>query len=486
MLFRDLNLINPILSALEAEGYVTPTPVQAAAIKPILEGRDLIACAQTGTGKTAGFALPILQILAGKPAAAPGPKRVRALVLSPTRELALQIAESFEAYGRNLNLRMAVVFGGVSDLPQKNKLRQGVDILVATPGRLLDLLGQQAVSLGQVEIFTLDEADRMLDMGFIHDVRRITALLPKDRQTLLFSATMPDEIRHLSSSMMRNPARVEVAAISSTADNIDQGVYFVARSSKATLLRQLLADAAISRVLVFTRTKHGADRVRKSLESHLIPAEAIHGNKSQNARQRSLSNFKDGSARVLVATDVAARGIDIDDISHVVNYDLPDVPETYVHRIGRTARAGASGISLSFCDSEERGLLKDIERLIKNPIRVLATPVLVDTAPPAGSGAGRDEARGDSRRSNDSGRRQDSGRSRTGQSSGQRSGQASGQRQSSGNAIASSNRGRGDSAGRSGPSQGSRNGGSSGNRRGGSGGPRPDKTWDRQYFTNDR
>ncbi|MEO7423555.1 MAG: DEAD/DEAH box helicase [Fibrobacteria bacterium] len=372
MLFRDLNLIPSILSAVEAEGYTSPTPVQAASIPSILEHRDLLGCAQTGTGKTAAFALPILQNLnATRPA---NGRPVRALVLTPTRELALQIAENFAAYGKNLDLRMAVIFGGVGDGPQKAKLRAGVDILVATPGRLIDLLGQRALTLSNLEIFTLDEADRMLDMGFVHDVRRICALLPAKRQTLLFSATMPNEIRKLADGLLRNPVKVEVTPVSSTVEKIEQSIYMVGKEGKPALLRHILADEAVKRVLVFTRTKHGADRLKRNLEQFSIPAEAIHGNKSQNHRVRSLASFKDGSTRVLVATDLASRGIDVDEITHIVNYDLPAEPETYVHRIGRTARAGHSGISFSFCGPEDRGTLHDIERLIRKRIQVVPTP----------------------------------------------------------------------------------------------------------------
>ncbi len=372
--FNTLNLNPSILSALEAEGYASPTPVQAASIPPILEGRDLLGCAQTGTGKTAAFALPTLHLLASR-GTAQGPRPVRALVLTPTRELAVQIMESFTAYGANLRLKTAVIFGGVGEGAQKAQLRAGVDIVVATPGRLLDLLGQRALSLSQLELLILDEADRMLDMGFIHDVRRICQQVPARRQTLLFSATMPPEIRKLADSLLSDPVRVEVARVSSTAENIDQGVYLVGgKDGKAALLRRILSDRAMSRVLVFTRTKHGADRVRRNLEAHRIPAEAIHGNKSQNHRQRSLNGFKDGSVRVLVATDLAARGIDVDNVTHVINYDLPQEPETYVHRIGRTARAGATGVALSLCTPEDRSALKVIERLIRKTIRVLEAP----------------------------------------------------------------------------------------------------------------
>jgi ATP-dependent RNA helicase RhlE len=393
--FKELDLNPSILSALESQGYATPTPVQAKAIPPVLQGRDVLGCAQTGTGKTAAFALPLLHLLSARPAA--GGRPIRALVLTPTRELALQIQESFEAYGANLRLRTAVIFGGVGEGPQKAQLRQGVDILVATPGRLIDLMGQGALSLSGLEAFVLDEADRMLDMGFIHDVRRICQKVPARRQTLLFSATMPPEIRKLADTLLSNPVTVEVARVASTAEKIDQGVYFVPKEGKASLLRRILTDESMSRVIVFTRTKHGADRVRRGLEAYRIPAEAIHGNKSQGARQRSLSGFKDGSVRVLVATDIAARGIDVDGVSHVINYDLPQEPETYVHRIGRTARAGASGVAVSLCAPEDRPGLKDIERLIRKEIRVLEAPEGLDLAAmPAGEQVRRaDEGRRD-------------------------------------------------------------------------------------------
>jgi ATP-dependent RNA helicase RhlE len=380
LLFRDLNLIPSILSAVESEGYTKPTPVQAACIPSILEGKDVLGCAQTGTGKTAAFALPMLQNLSSRQPANGRP--IRALVLTPTRELALQIAESFAVYGKNLDLRMAVIFGGVGDGPQKAKLRAGVDILIATPGRLMDLLGQRSLTLNNIEIFTLDEADRMLDMGFINDVRKVCNLLPAKRQTLLFSATMPNEISKLANGLLRNPVKVEVTPVATTAEKIEQSVYMIGKDGKPALLRHILADEAVSRVLVFTRTKHGADRLKKSLEQHGIPAEAIHGNKSQGARVRSLGNFKDGSTRVLVATDLAARGIDVDEITHVVNYDLPHEPETYVHRIGRTARAGHSGISFSFCGPDDRGNLVGIERLIRQRIRVMPLPAASEMRTP--------------------------------------------------------------------------------------------------------
>jgi ATP-dependent RNA helicase RhlE len=367
MTFESLKLIDPLLRAVAAEGYLEPTPIQEQAIPLVLTGRDVCGIAQTGTGKTAAFALPILQLLGAKPRrhAAAGP---RVLVLAPTRELASQIAESFSTYGRHVKVTHAVIFGGVGQDPQVRALRAGVDVLVATPGRLLDLLGQQHVSLRGVEILVLDEADRMLDMGFIHDVKRIIAAVPAARQTLFFSATMPAEVVALSKSILTSPARVEVTPPATTVERIDQYVFFVEKADKPRLLAHVLRDAALRRVLVFTRTKHGANKVVKQLQRAGVSAEPIHGNKSQSARERALASFKDGSARVLVATDIAARGIDVEEITHVVNYDLPNVPDTYVHRIGRTARAGSAGIALSFCDGEERAFLRDIERAIRRTI----------------------------------------------------------------------------------------------------------------------
>jgi ATP-dependent RNA helicase RhlE len=371
MHFSDLLLIEPLLRAVAAEGYDVPTPIQIQAIPHVLEGRDLLGCAQTGTGKTAAFALPILQRLSAAPPPLGRVRPIRALVLTPTRELASQIGESFGVYGKHLRLRQAVIFGGVGQRAQERALASGPDILVATPGRLLDLSAQGKVSFRGLEIFVLDEADRMLDMGFIHDVRRVISLLPARRQTLFFSATMPPAIVELSARILDNPARVSVTKSASTADKIRQSVYFVGRAEKRALLEHVLGDPAIERALVFTRTKHGANRVADQLVRARIGAEAIHGNKSQNARERALANFKRGETRVLVATDIAARGIDVEGISHVINFDLPDVPESYVHRIGRTARAGASGIAFSFCDGDERPLLADIERLIRMRIPVI-------------------------------------------------------------------------------------------------------------------
>ena len=414
--FDDLNLIDPLLRAVEAEGYDVPTPIQVQAIPPILGGNDVLGCAQTGTGKTAAFALPMLQRLTASgrsQQAAPqaerpaqpghrghgrdgrdgrgqtGPSRpIRALILTPTRELAAQIAESFTNYGRHLDIRNTVVFGGVGKNPQIDALRRGVDVLVATPGRLLDLAADRAFSLDQLEIFVLDEADRMLDMGFIHDVRRVIAMLPARRQTLFFSATMPPEIQRLADSILSRPVRVEVTPVATTAERIEQRVIFAERGDKRALLEDVLQDESIRRVLVFTRTKHGANRVAEQLNRVGIGAAAIHGNKSQGARERALAEFKQGTTRVLVATDIAARGLDIDDVTHVINYDLPNVPESYVHRIGRTARAGASGMAISFCDAEERAYLADIERLIRMRVPTMPTPPRSAASASSASGAG--------------------------------------------------------------------------------------------------
>ncbi|RYG20175.1 MAG: DEAD/DEAH box helicase, partial [Chitinophagaceae bacterium] len=357
MLFTELSLIDPILKALETEGYTQPTPIQEQSIPSILKGRDLLGCAQTGTGKTAAFAIPMLQLLHNKHINTKGPKAIKALILTPTRELAIQIEESFTAYGRNLSLRHLVIFGGVGQQAQTDALRRGVDILVATPGRLLDLMNQGFVSLKELEIFVLDEADRMLDMGFIHDVKKVIAKLPAKRQTLFFSATMPVEIQKLADILLNSPIKVEVTPAATTAETINQSVYFVDKPDKKKLLIHLLKDKSIPTALVFTRTKHGADRIAKDLNRDGIKTEAIHGNKSQNARQRALTNFKSRSIRVLVATDIAARGIDIDELTHVFNYELPNIPESYVHRIGRTGRAGANGTAISFCDAEENEYL---------------------------------------------------------------------------------------------------------------------------------
>jgi ATP-dependent RNA helicase RhlE len=362
-----------LLKALNNEGYTNPTPIQQQAIPIVLQKRDLLGCAQTGTGKTAAFALPLLQLLyqQTKDAAVRGPRSIRALILTPTRELAIQIGDSFAAYGKFMDLKHLVIFGGVSQHPQTEALKRGVDIMVATPGRLLDLISQGFITLQHLKFFVLDEADRMLDMGFVHDVKRVITKLPDNRQSLFFSATMPPEIQKLASVILNNPAKVEVTPVSSTAETITQSVYFVSKQDKRVLLQHLLEDKGIKTALVFTRTKHGADKVVKDLNKAGITAEAIHGNKSQNARQRALSNFKSRQTRVLVATDIAARGIDIDELTHVINYELPNVPETYVHRIGRTGRAGADGIAFSFCDMEERAYLHDIHKLIARNIPVV-------------------------------------------------------------------------------------------------------------------
>jgi ATP-dependent RNA helicase RhlE len=368
--FGTFGLAEPLLRALSDEDYTRPTPIQTEAIPHVLAGRDLLGCAQTGTGKTAAFALPILHRLAlGR-----GPKRrgPRTLVLVPTRELAVQVAESFATYGRHLSLSQTVIFGGVGQGAQVAALRRGVDIVVATPGRLLDLMEQGHVWLQDVETLVLDEADRMLDMGFINPIRRVISKLPARRQNLLFSATMPAPIAALADSILRNPARVAVTPVASAAPAIVQRVLFVDREDKRPLLREVLRDPAMTRVLVFTRTKHGADRVTRDLEKATVRAEAIHGNKSQGARQKALAAFRAGKIRVLVATDIAARGIDVDGVSHVINFELPNEPENYVHRIGRTARAGATGVALSFCDREERVYLRDIERLTRSRIEVVA------------------------------------------------------------------------------------------------------------------
>jgi ATP-dependent RNA helicase RhlE len=371
--FNDLQLIEPVLQALSNEGYTTPTPIQEKAIPNVLARKDLLGCAQTGTGKTAAFAIPLLQLLHEEQPAdkLAGPRHIKALILTPTRELAIQIEESFRAYGKYVDLKHLVIFGGVSQYNQVSALRRGVDVLVATPGRLLDLVNQRHISLDHIRYFVLDEADRMLDMGFVHDVKRIITKLPAKRQTLFFSATMPPEIQQLANILLKDPVKVEVAPVSSTADTIQQAMYYVDKANKRPLLVHLLKDAGINTALVFTRTKHGADRISKDLKRAGVNAEAIHGNKSQNARQKALTDFKAQRIRVLVATDIAARGIDIDELTHVINYELPNIPETYVHRIGRTGRAGADGTAISFCDYEEKIYLKDIQKLINKSIPVV-------------------------------------------------------------------------------------------------------------------
>ncbi len=369
MTFKELNVIEPILLALIQEGYSTPTPIQQEAIPIILNNSDILGCAQTGTGKTAAFSIPILQMLYSKVKQGRD-KEIKALILTPTRELAIQIGESFAAYGKNTSLIHTVIFGGVGQQPQTRDLRRGVDILIATPGRLLDLINQGYINLKTIDFFVLDEADRMLDMGFIHDIKRILPMLPKKRQTLMFSATMPHEIASLANSMLTNPVKVAVDPVSSTVDSIEQFVYFAEKREKTSLLIDLLNDKSKKSVLVFSRTKHGADKIAKALSRAGIGSDAIHGNKSQNARQAALSKFKKHTTRVLIATDIAARGLDIEQLSHVINYDLPEVPETYIHRIGRTGRAGYGGVALSFCDPEELPRLRDIQKLLGRKISV--------------------------------------------------------------------------------------------------------------------
>lgn len=370
--FSELGLIDPIAKALQAEGYTTPTPIQSQAIPLLLKKRDLLGCAQTGTGKTAAFAIPILQLMEQEDRPAGSKPSIRCLILTPTRELAIQIGESFAAYGKNLKFKSKVIYGGVKQGKQVEAIKNGVDILIATPGRLLDLMNQGFVDISRIHYFVLDEADRMLDMGFVHDVKKVISKLPHKRQSLFFSATMPPAIKNLADSILASPAKVEVTPVSSTADTINQVIYFVDKENKNNLLIELLKDKKIERVLVFTRTKHGADKIARYLVKSGIQTLAIHGNKSQNARQDALNKFKDKKIRVLIATDIAARGIDIDDLTHVINYDLPNVPETYVHRIGRTGRAGADGIALGFCDAEEKAYLKDIQKLIGKTIPVVS------------------------------------------------------------------------------------------------------------------
>ena len=371
MTFHELNLTEPILRALKTEGYTVPTPVQYSAIPLILERKDILGSAQTGTGKTAAFAIPIIQLMCEEKNNLRGKRPIRSLILTPTRELAIQIGESFATYGRHTNLKYKVIYGGVSQHGQVDALHSGIDVLVATPGRLLDLMNQGHVKLDHIEYFVLDEADRMLDMGFVQDVKRVIARLPRRKQSLFFSATMPDAIVKLADSILVNPSRIDITPASATVDAIDQVVYFVDKKNKRNLLRDLLKNTDIERALVFTRTKHGADRVARELTKAGIKSQAIHGNKSQNARQSALAAFKAHQTRILVATDIAARGIDIDDLTHVVNYDLPNISESYVHRIGRTGRAGASGKAIAFCDAEEKEYLKDIQKLIGKKVPVM-------------------------------------------------------------------------------------------------------------------
>lgn len=371
MTFTDLELIEPILRALDDQGYSQPTPIQQQSIPILLQGKDLLGCAQTGTGKTAAFSIPILQHLFEARKEDPNHQKIKALVITPTRELAIQIGESFSAYGTYTGLKNTVIFGGVKQGKQVNRIRNGVDVLIATPGRLLDLMNQGFITLKDISYFVLDEADHMLDMGFIHDIRKIVAKLPSKRQSLFFSATMPPAIINLSSKILGKPERVTIKPKQATAEKVDQAVYYVSKANKNNLLIHLLQSQEHDSVLVFSRTKHGANKIVKVLEKAKFSAEAIHGNKSQPARQRALENFKTGETKVLVATDIAARGIDVDELSLVVNYDLPNVPETYVHRIGRTGRAHASGIAVSFCDGAERAFLKDIQKLINQDIPII-------------------------------------------------------------------------------------------------------------------
>lgn len=371
MSFTNLKLIKPLIVALDKIGYTIPTPIQERSIPPILEGRDIFGCAQTGTGKTAAFALPILQLLENKKTNSP--RTIKALILAPTRELALQISDSFTSYSKNLELSHTTVFGGVSQHLQVKDLRKGVDILIATPGRLLDLMQQGHIKLNNIEYFVLDEADRMLDMGFINDIKKVIAKLPAKKQTMFFSATVAPDILKLANTLLKDPVSVSVDRVSSTATLVEQSVYYVARENKRSLLKHVLKNGEIEHALVFTRTKRGADKVAKELNSNGIKAEAIHGNKSQNARERALKGFKDRSIRVLVATDIASRGIDVDKLSHVINFEIPEQAETYVHRIGRTGRAGSTGIALSFCSEDERSYLKDINKLIKKNIDVVTS-----------------------------------------------------------------------------------------------------------------
>lgn len=403
MSFHSLNIIEPILKSLEQEGYKIPTAIQSEAIPIIAQGKDLLGCAQTGTGKTAAFAIPILQSLFTSKTNEKK-RKIRSLIVTPTRELAIQINESFKAYGRYTGMNSTVIFGGVNQNPQTLSLHRGADILVATPGRLLDLMDQGFISLRDIEIFVLDEADRMLDMGFIHDVKRIITVLPQKRQSLFFSATMPPEIVRLSNSILNNPVKVEVTPSASTVDIIQQFVYFVDKGNKNALLVDLLKNESIRSVLVFTRTKHGADKVVKVLERNKISAEAIHGNKAQNARQRALSNFKAKTTRVLVATDIASRGIDVEDMEYVINYEISNMPETYVHRIGRTGRAGAEGTAISFCDAEEKAYINDIEKLIGKRIPVVKNHPypLIDNNPIKAERTQRSHNSHQNRNSNDS------------------------------------------------------------------------------------
>ncbi len=423
--FADLNLIDPIAQALRKENYSTPTPIQAQAIPLLLDGHDLLGCAQTGTGKTAAFTLPILQKLheTGHRASS---KQVRSLILTPTRELAVQIGNSVKTYGRFLDLRHTVVYGGVGYVPQIRALSQGVDVLVATPGRLMDLLNQKYLRLDQAEILVLDEADRMLDMGFVKDVRKILPLLPKKRQTLLFSATMPKEVAHLADSVLKDPKKIQVNTACATADKVDDQVLFVARDKKGSLLLEVLRKDEVQRTIVFTRTKHRADRISRQLNRERIRCEAIHGDKSQNARQKALKGFTTGKVKVLVATDIVSRGIDVQGVSHVINYELPNEPESYVHRIGRTARAGTEGVAISFCDHDEAEYLVGIEKLLKRKVRVC------DDHEHHAADIAKRIAEGPKRKSSNTKKRRPAGRSSGGRSAGGRGGRSAGGRSEGG------------------------------------------------------
>ncbi|MFC3773234.1 DEAD/DEAH box helicase [Paenibacillus sp. GCM10012303] len=408
MTFEQLQLIPPIIKAIAKENYSQPTPIQEQAIPPVLAGRDLFGCAQTGTGKTAAFLLPIIQLLSTQQGRMKGKRVIRSLILTPTRELAIQISDNAKSYGCFTNVRCGVIVGGVTQRAQEQLLEQGTDILIATPGRLIDLMNQGFVDLRHVQILVLDEADRMLDMGFIHDMKRIIAKLPSKRQTLFFSATMPSEITSLVNTLLKNPVKIEITPVSSTAERIKQVLYYVDKPNKLSLLIDLLQDKSIASAIVFTRTKHGADRIVRGLTKVKITAQAIHGDKSQNARQEALNNFKSGATRLLVATDIAARGIDIEELSHVINFNLPNIAETYVHRIGRTGRAGLSGIAISFCENEEIPYLKEIEKLTKQRIPVITDhpyPMTITKPEPAtvavdrvkvNSAPSKDDARGHS------------------------------------------------------------------------------------------
>ena len=418
--FAELDLIEPLQQALRAAEYTTPTPIQAQAIPHLLKGRDLLGCAQTGTGKTAAFTLPILQRLANNPKA-PKPKAVRALILTPTRELALQIAESVGTYGRYMKVAHAVVMGGVGHVPQIKTLARGLDVLIATPGRLMEMIADRHVDLGQVEVFVLDEADRMLDMGFIRDVRKVIAALPAGRQNLLFSATMPRDIADLATKLLNDPIKVEVTPVATTAERIAQKLFYVEKPQKNRLLAKLMEDDSVGRAIVFSRTKHGANKIAEVLErSYKGGVEVIHGNKSQSARVKALDNFRAGQSKVLIATDIAARGIDVDGVTHVINFDLPNEPESYVHRIGRTARAGAEGIAWSFCDGSERAYLKDIEKLTRQRIFVEVLPDLPPLARGEAEQAARRPQSGNGRH-NGGNKPRHAGASRSGKPQGQRS-----------------------------------------------------------------